>query len=217
MTSSHCILCLSFLLWWKSTALCCFCLPLVHYPRRQCMMESLPESQLLHTGQLATGTQWHAWLDKNKSFFFYFFLFFLFLFSDSICLYTNWKHSFLWDNNTKCLVKLKWMLIKLNVLTLHRGKKYILCCESYPFLHKSFFFSIQKINIFFIRNCKWELKLWRNMNIWKHTRLLFKASFKGKLMNRFLQKAYNPKEKINQALRATCTAEAWPLLLVIIP
>ena len=26
-------------------------------------------------------------------------------------------------------------------------------------------FSIQKINIFFIRNCKWELKLWRNMNI----------------------------------------------------
>ena len=115
--------------------------------------------------------------------------FFSFLYSDSICLYTSWKHSFLWDNNTKCLVKLKWMLIKLNVLTLHRGKKYILCCESYPFLHKSFFFSIQKINIFFIRNCKWELKLWRNMNIWKHTRLLFKASFKGKLMNRFLQKA----------------------------
>ena len=46
-----------------------------------------------------------------------------------------------------------------------QGEKYILCCESYPFLHKSFFFSIQKINIFFIRNCKWELKLWRNMNI----------------------------------------------------
>ena len=35
------------------------------------------------------------------------------------------------------------MLIKLNMLTV--GTKYILCCESYPFLPKSFLFSCIKL------------------------------------------------------------------------
>ena len=104
---------------------------------------SIPESQLLHTGQLATGTQWHAWLDKNKSFFF-----FSFLYSDSICLYTSWKHSFLWDNNTKCLVKLKWMLIKLYVLTLHRGKNIFCVVKVIPFFTSHSFFPFKKLIYF---------------------------------------------------------------------
>ena len=45
------------------------------------------------------------------------------------------------------------MLIKLNVLTLHRGKKYILCCESYPFLYKSFFFSFIKFYL------QWQMRI----------------------------------------------------------
>ena len=74
--------------------------------------------------------------------------FFSFLYSDSICLYTSWKHSFLWDNNTKCLVKLKWMLIKLYVLTLHRGKNIFCVVKVIPFFTSHSFFPFKKLIYF---------------------------------------------------------------------
>lgn len=138
-------------------------------------------------------------------------LFFPFLSSKSICLYTNWHtfSVFLWDNNTNCLVKFKWMLIKLNMLT--GGTKYILCCESYPFLPKSFLFSFIKLIYFLFAIAKWN---WSCRGTWIFEDI---CGNKEKLIERFLQKAWNPKKNINQVLLAACTVEAWPLLLVLIP
>ena len=63
MTSSHC---LSFLLWWKSTALCCFCLPSVHYPRRQCMVESIKLPLSISYANCQKHISHYMWFAPNR-------------------------------------------------------------------------------------------------------------------------------------------------------
>ena len=64
-------------------------------------------------------------------------------------------HSLLWDNNTNCLIKLIWMLIKLNVLTLHSGNKIYFFCvvKVIPFFTSHSFFSFIKFYL------QWQMRI----------------------------------------------------------